>query len=275
MSSSVADYVLGSSDWEHERLMRQARTLKPLTDRLLRDAGVASARRVLDIGAGVGDVSLAVAQLVGERGFVCGIDQDTAALAKARIRAQAASLDNVRFLVRDIRELNVAEDFDAIVARFVWMFMPAAHRPRILASLAQRLNPGGVLVFQEPSWRDFFANTPHLPLHAACGRLVCDALVRSGAEVNMAWPLYRCLIESGLHVTTVRIEVPLATLDEDLDWIADLFVTLQSAMERHGIERSAVGPLIDLSLRLRHELLMNQSFAPFMGVVGTIAQKPT
>ena len=33
------DYVLGSTDAEHERLARQAKTLEPYTARLFRDAG--------------------------------------------------------------------------------------------------------------------------------------------------------------------------------------------------------------------------------------------
>lgn len=275
MSFSLTDYVLGGSDREHDRLMRQARTLKPVTDRLLRDAGVASAQRVLDIGAGVGDVSLAIAHLVGGRGFVCGIDKDAAALAKARLRAEAASLRNVRFLEQNLHELSAGEAYDAIAGRFVLMFMPAADRSRIVASLIERLNPGGVLILQEPSWQDYFANTAHLPLHAACGRLVCDALISAGAEVNMAWPLYQSLIQSKLQVTTLRIDIPLITFEEDHDWIADLFVSLQPIMEQQGIDRSAVGQLSDLSQRLRLELLMRQSFGPFIGLVGIVARKPS
>src|SRR5262245_997779 len=51
--SSASQYALGSTDAEHERLMRQAVCLAPLTERLLREAGIASCRRVLDVGSGV------------------------------------------------------------------------------------------------------------------------------------------------------------------------------------------------------------------------------
>jgi hypothetical protein len=53
----AAPYVLGSTDAEHERLIRQAARLDPFTERLFRDAGIGSGQRILDVGSGVGDVA--------------------------------------------------------------------------------------------------------------------------------------------------------------------------------------------------------------------------
>src|SRR5260221_11943466 len=92
------DYVLGSTDAEHERLRRQAKTLEPYTERLFRDAGLGRGQRVLDVGSGVGEVALLVASLVGETGHVVGIDRDAKALAKARSEASAAARQNLRFV---------------------------------------------------------------------------------------------------------------------------------------------------------------------------------
>jgi ubiquinone/menaquinone biosynthesis C-methylase UbiE len=61
-SSSTSQYVLGSTDAEHERLIRQAARLDPYTERLFRDAGIGPGHRVLDIGSGVGDVAMLVAR---------------------------------------------------------------------------------------------------------------------------------------------------------------------------------------------------------------------
>ena len=55
---------------EHQRLIRQARLLAPFTERFFRDAGVTAGMRVLDIGCGIGDVSMIVAELVGTSGSV-------------------------------------------------------------------------------------------------------------------------------------------------------------------------------------------------------------
>ena len=72
-----ADYVLGHTSVEQQRLIRQGLALAPLTERFLRDAGISSGMRVLDIGCGMGDVTMIVAQLVGTAGHVISIDLDT------------------------------------------------------------------------------------------------------------------------------------------------------------------------------------------------------
>jgi len=65
MSVPDSDYLLGSSDREHERLIRQAVRIAPLTERFLREAGTGPGQRVLDVGSGVGDVAMLAARLVG------------------------------------------------------------------------------------------------------------------------------------------------------------------------------------------------------------------
>jgi predicted methyltransferase len=70
MGLKQSEYLLGHADREQLRLIRQGRALAPVTERFLRDAGVASGMRVLDIGCGMGDVTMLVAELVGPAGRV-------------------------------------------------------------------------------------------------------------------------------------------------------------------------------------------------------------
>ena len=60
-------YPLGYSEVEARRLEQQAALYKELTEDVLRRAGLCAGMRVLDVGCGVGDVSLLAAELVGER----------------------------------------------------------------------------------------------------------------------------------------------------------------------------------------------------------------
>ena len=51
-----AEYALGRGRAEYDRLIEQAEILRPLTERMLRSAGIGAGMHVLDIGCGVGDV---------------------------------------------------------------------------------------------------------------------------------------------------------------------------------------------------------------------------
>ena len=75
-ASGSADYLLGNSDAEHERLIRQAKRLAPVTERFLREAGIGPGQRVLDVGAGVGDVTILLSHLVGPAGEVVAVERD-------------------------------------------------------------------------------------------------------------------------------------------------------------------------------------------------------
>jgi trans-aconitate methyltransferase len=48
------EYLPGHSEKELERLTRQARLLRPITERLLREIGLKPGMRVLDLGCGAG-----------------------------------------------------------------------------------------------------------------------------------------------------------------------------------------------------------------------------
>jgi precorrin-6B methylase 2 len=74
---STKGYLLGSAPHELQCLILQDRViLRPITERLLRQAGLKEGMRVLDLGCGTGGVSLLAAEIVGPSGSVAGIDWD-------------------------------------------------------------------------------------------------------------------------------------------------------------------------------------------------------
>jgi len=58
--------------------------LRPITERLLRQAGFKEGMRVLDFGCGTGGVSLLAAEMVGTSGAVVCIDQSSDAIANGK-----------------------------------------------------------------------------------------------------------------------------------------------------------------------------------------------
>src|SRR5450432_1716672 len=123
-SNSRAEYLLGNSDGEHERLMRQAARLVPISETFFREAGIVTGQRVLDIGSGVGDVSMLLARLVGPTGTVVGVERDAKSIERARGRAATANLKNVSFAQSDVADFAGGTDFDAVIGRFVLQFLP-------------------------------------------------------------------------------------------------------------------------------------------------------
>jgi protein-L-isoaspartate O-methyltransferase len=123
-SSSTSQYALGSTDAEHERLIRQASRLAPCTERFFRDAGIGPGQRVLDLGSGVGDVAMLAARIVGPSGEVVGIERDARSIARARARVADASLRKVSFTQSDVGQIPSDKLFDAAVGRFILQFVP-------------------------------------------------------------------------------------------------------------------------------------------------------
>src|SRR6266516_1064002 len=112
-SHRSADYPLGHTDAEHERLIRQAARVAPVTERFFREAGIGLGQRVLDLGSGVGDVAMLAARLVGPSGEVIGIERDSRSIARAGVRVAEAGLHNISFTQSDVSEIPDGEPFDA------------------------------------------------------------------------------------------------------------------------------------------------------------------
>jgi ubiquinone/menaquinone biosynthesis C-methylase UbiE len=137
-------YSLGSDDAEIARLDAQAAMLAPATRLLLGTSGIFPGMRVLDLGTGLGHVAFEVADFVGRRGAVVGIDQSARLLEIAERRRRAAAVDNVSFLEGDVRTFRDDEPFDAVVGRLILFHLPDAIE--VIAHHSAALRPGGVML---------------------------------------------------------------------------------------------------------------------------------
>ena len=183
LDKSHQDYFFGNTDAEHERLIRQAIRLAPVTERFLRDAGIAPGDRVLELGSGVGDVAMLVATIVGRSGEVVAIERDTRTISRARARAAEAGFHNINFVQTDIAEYSADSSFDAAVGRCILQFVPDP--VAALRFVAKQVRPDGIVAFQEVSWAPCISLSAHLPLWSAAVSLVHEAGVHSGVNMEM------------------------------------------------------------------------------------------
>jgi SAM-dependent methyltransferase len=270
--TSPTSYVLGSTNTEHERLIRQAAILDPISERWLREAGVGPGQRVLDVGSGLGDVSMLVARLVGPSGQVVGIDNDASIIAKARDRIARAGFQNVRFIESDVGHISSAESFDSIVGRLILQFL--ADPGAVVKSLVGSLRPGGILVLHEAYWGPLLQLSARLPIRSKCATLIYEAFQSSGANMNMELVLYRTFQDAGLPAPTMKIEVPVGRDPGLTRWIYDLFCSLVPQMRHYHIPVDNVGDLATLQERLDAELEATAMFSSTIPLVGAWSRKP-
>jgi SAM-dependent methyltransferase len=196
MGASDSGYRLGSGAVELERLSRQGRILWPATRMLFQAAGIGPGMRVLDLGSGAGDVSFAVAELVGPAGAVVGVERSADAVATATARARQQGLGNVDFVVGDIHEPAPGGPYDAIVGRLVLMYVPDP--AAVLRTQATRLRPGGVVAPIEldlPSG----GTRPPTPLASRMLSWVTDAFARADIAGSLGTRLWTVLREAGVR----------------------------------------------------------------------------
>lgn len=268
MTTSGPDslYALGSTDWEHERLIRQGALLSPCTERFFREAGIGAGQRVLDLGSGVGDVAMLLARLVGPSGEVVGVERDAASIALARVRVDEAGLRNVSFTQSDAGEVSSNRLFDAAVGRFILQFLPDP--VAILRSLSRLVRPGGVFAFREVSYAPFLLLSAHLPLWSASASLLHETIKRSGANTEIGPALHRIFQDAGLPAPTMRMEILLGSEPAFTRWISDLLCSLRPQIERLNFSLNTLGDFDTLPARLQAEVAASKTAVPFVALVG-------
>jgi ubiquinone/menaquinone biosynthesis C-methylase UbiE len=269
-SHRSVDYPLGHTDAEHDRLIRQAAQVAPITERFFREAGIAPGQRVLDVGSGVGDVAMLVARLVGPSGEVVAVERDRNSIAKASARVTEAGFHNVSFNESNVNEVVGEKPFDAVVGRFILMYLPDP--VATLRSISKLVRPGGVIVFQEPTWVPVVAHLEPLPLWFATASLI-DKTMRVSANHDMGAQLYHAFVEAGLPEPTVRMEMPMGKEPYLAQWYYDTLCSLRPQVEQLRMPIELLGPLDTLVQRLQTELSESETAACWFASVGAWCRK--
>lgn len=112
---------LGGRAWvEAQEVLDQI--FKPFEDLLVKAVSSGPGGRVLDVGCGTGNTTLAVARLLGAKGRCIGIDVSEPMIAAARARAERES--SPASFIRANAQIHAfePESFDMIISRFGVMF---------------------------------------------------------------------------------------------------------------------------------------------------------
>lgn len=161
---------------------------RPLATALER-LGVGEGWRCVDVGAGAGDVSVALARLTGRTGRVYAVDHDPRARDAVAEAAAAAREAQVVALTQAAEDLVLPEPVRLAFCRFLLLHVrdPAV----VVARMASVLEPGGFLLAQEPitSSGRIDGRPLRMPdaLHPDVGALLPRLVRDAGLTVVDAW----------------------------------------------------------------------------------------
>src|SRR5262245_24577234 len=160
----------------------------PEMPRLRHELALKPGMSVADVGAGRGELTVALAAEVGPSGQVFSTDIDTEALEHTRARVAAAALQNVTVVQAHARDSGLPTHCcDAVVLRRVYHHL--SDPPATNGDLLRVLRPGGVLTIIDfpPMFRWLWPRGGHV---VASNRVV-EEVTASGFElvhVVEDWP---------------------------------------------------------------------------------------
>ena len=136
--------------------------------------------KALDVGCGWGDTALALAEKVGPKGSVTGLDCCDAFLDKGRSDAASAELENLRFIAADVQTYPFEPEYDLCFSRFGMMFFgnPVA----AMRNIHHALKPSGELLFI--TWRKLEEN----PWLSAGKEILLQYLPAPGDDAQVCGP---------------------------------------------------------------------------------------
>lgn len=131
-----------------------AQSIQPFSDAAFGACNPQSGERVLDIGCGLGETTLQLADLVGPGGRVVGIDAGERFVERSAREADTAGVGNVSYVEGDVQIADLGAGFDLAFSRFGTMFF--ANPVAALRNVRSSLRPGGRLCMIV--WRNKIAN---------------------------------------------------------------------------------------------------------------------
>jgi SAM-dependent methyltransferase len=159
------------------------RPLMTALDRL----GLREGWRCADVGAGGGDVSVALAEVVGRDGRVYAVDSDPH--RRDQVAAAAAAHAQVLAVTQSGEDLLLPEPVDLAFCRF--LLLHVADPLRVLERMGAAVRPGGWVVAQEPITSAGRIGGQPLSMPDArdpdVGAVLPDLARRAGLDIVDAW----------------------------------------------------------------------------------------
>ena len=221
-------YVLGSSETERQRLVRQAKGFAAEASWLLDQAGVEAGWRAVDVGCGPIGIMDLLSDRVGVTGATVGVDNEARMIAMARQVEAELGLTNLTLVEAEATDTGLERaSFDFAHARLLLVNVPDPER--VVTELSELVRPGGVVALQEVDWISWACQPPH-PAWDRLRDALREFRARRGLDVHMGRRLPGMMRAAGLDEVSFRAVCP-AYIDggEDNHTLLVSFAKLHSA----------------------------------------------
>ncbi|ODA67912.1 Demethylmenaquinone methyltransferase [Methyloligella halotolerans] len=246
-------YVHSRDMAEYERLRKQAQMWESATRRVLQKAGLSPGMHCLDVGAGPGSVMSIMAQGVGPKGAVTGIEIDPGLVSMGRDALKRRGGANFEIVEGDINGLDEipGAPFDLAFCRCFLMHMPDP--AEVLAKMRAWTKPGGVVIAQEYDFGSF-AVEPDCSAMAAFSELFEGVFDAHGRRMHEGRELPAQFAAAGMEtLSDTHSEVRFLPLSEMAGMLLGVYCSLFDAGRELGLVDDAQKEQFEADLRAASE----------------------
>ena len=185
--------------------------------RWLRKFGMKSGDSVLEVGCGVGQITLLMAEMVG-RGHITAVDisPENIRLASDRLKSRT----NIEWMVTDMMEISFQNSYDWVVFPDVLEHIPVESHRMVFQTVAAALKPGGKVFIHipHPKYQDHIRAHEPEKLQIIDQSLSAADLVKSAESAGLSleyfesYALYREPADYQAILLTKHGDVPVPVL---------------------------------------------------------------
>ena len=221
-----------------------ARVMWPYTFPFLQLAGLKEGMKCLDVGCGNGEFTRRIAEIIGPKGHITGIDFDPAIIAIAQ--DGSGNDGNIEFSVMDIAQDEPDDEaYDFIFCRFILSHLQSP--AEVVQRLFSALKAEGVLAVEDVDFGGSFSYPPSEAFDQYV-RWYTGLGIQKGSNPRIGPLLVELIKSAGFQHIRMNVEMP--TFFEG-DGKRMALLTLQAISQRIIMEKLATKEEVDEAI---HEL---------------------